>query len=244
MPKLIANDDRRPFSVMSVCHINRSGTAFTYMSTQNHFQSSWFWSVTIKVSVLVAIFTLSGILFFIFSERDQSVVDRDTVPTAAVEYELEEWAAELPVRLVIPAINVDAHVQYVGLTETGTGEMGVPDNFTDVGWYKEGVRPGMSGSAVIAGHYNGKETPQAVFFDLDTLEVGDEVIVMNADQIEDVFQVVKIETFAYDAPTNDIFISADGKKRLNLITCSGDWLAEADIYNQRTVVFTELRSAK
>lgn len=155
-------------------------------------------------------------------------------------FESEEWIPELPVRLVIPTIDVDAVVQYVGLDEDGTGAMGVPDNFTDVGWYKEGVRPGMEGSAVMAGHYNGKNTPRAVFYDLDTLQVGDEVVVMSAERIEDIYFVVKIETYDYDELTTDVFISTDGKKRLNLITCAGDWMPESKLYNKRTVVFTEL----
>lgn len=152
----------------------------------------------------------------------------------------EEWVPELPVRIVIPAIDVDAEVQYVGLEEDGTGAMAVPNNFTDVGWFKDGVRPGMRGSAVITGHYNGKETPQAVFYDLHTLEVGDEVVIMSEERIEDIFRVVKVATYPYDAETTDVFISTDGKKRLNLITCGGEWVSEKEVYNERTVVFTEL----
>lgn len=159
---------------------------------------------------------------------------------AETTFEPEEWIPELPVRLIIPTIGVDAEVQYVGLAESGTGAMGVPSNFTDVGWYKDGVRPGMRGSAVIAGHYNGKNTPRAVFYDLNTLKVGDEVVIMSAERIEDIYFVVKIETYDYDAVTTDVFISTDGKKRLNLITCGGDWMPESKLFNKRTVVFTEL----
>lgn len=159
---------------------------------------------------------------------------------ATVQYEpLEEWIPELPVRLVIPTIGVDAAVQYVGLSPRSTGEMGVPSNFTDVGWYEPGVRPGMKGSAVIAGHYNGRKVPQAVFYDLKALDVGDEVVIMSAERIEDIFYVVKVETYDHDAPTTDVFVSTDGKARLNLITCAGDWLADEKVYNKRTVVFTE-----
>lgn len=151
-----------------------------------------------------------------------------------------ESAPALPVQLIIPAIGVDAAVQYVGLDPSGSGEMDVPSNFTDVGWYQHGVRPGMSGSAVIAGHYNGKAIPEAVFYDLERLDVGDEVIVLDADGAEEVFRVVNIATFDYDAPTTDVFMGAGEKKRLNLITCGGEWLAEKNVYDERTVVFTEL----
>lgn len=177
--------------------------------------------------------------FFIVPSLNEPLLAAQSLEARTV-FETEEWIPELPVRLVIPAIEVDAEVQFVGLDTSGTGAMGVPSNFTDVGWYKDGVRPGMQGSAVIAGHYNGKNTPRAVFYDLDTLKVGDEVVIMSAERIEDIYFVVKIETYDYDAPTTDVFISTDGKKRLNLITCSGDWMPESKLYNKRTVVFTEL----
>jgi sortase A len=211
------------------------------MQSQNGFDIRRSMTSPLKILFLLVAAVLAVFLFYLFSESSSSVIaESDSIQVVDKAYEAEEWIPELPVRLVIPAINVDAPVQYVGLDETGTGEMGVPNNFTDVGWYKNGVRPGMRGSAVIAGHYNGKMTPKAVFYDLHTLEVGDEVVIMSANRIEDIFHVVKIETYAHDASTSDVFISTDGKKRLNLITCSGDWLPEVKLYDQRTVVFTEL----
>jgi LPXTG-site transpeptidase (sortase) family protein len=191
------------------------------------------------ILLLTVIVLVLGFSFFTSATPDSLAVA--PAPLQAVELpEEREWIPELPVRLVIPAIDVDAEVQYVGVDEDGTGEMEVPSNFTDVGWYKHGVRPGMRGSAVIAGHYNGKGIPEAVFYDLHTLEIGDEVVIMSAERIEEIFQVVKIETYAYDAPTTEIFMSTDEKKRLNLITCSGEWLSDENQYNKRTVVFTEL----
>lgn len=207
-----------------------------------------FWdNFDIKKITLAAVWTLlvlaavvsSSFLLHAYSES-ATIVVTESVQVVDVSYGEEEWIPELPVRLVIPAIEVDAEVQYVGLAESGTGEMAVPDNFTDVGWYAHGIRPGMKGSAVMAGHFNGKKTPQAVFYDLHTLEAGDEVIIMSADRIEDIFYVVRVETYDYDAATTDVFVSTDGKKRLNLITCGGDWMPDTKLYNKRTVVFTEL----
>lgn len=146
--------------------------------------------------------------------------------------------AERPVRLVIPAIGVDAPVQSIGLTADGQ-EMAVPDNFTDVGWYELGVRPGMSGSAVMAGHLNGRNTPEAVFYDLHTLQIGDEVIVIDAKHAGEIFVVTRIESYDYDDATADVFISDDGKSHLNLITCGGAWLVDEAVYDTRIVVFTE-----
>lgn len=190
--------------------------------------------------VLVALLTWGFLLFNHFEAR--SFEESSEVLQAVTAYEYEVRAIEAPVRLRIPRINVDATVQSVGLVENGTGEMAVPSNFTDVGWYNAGVRPGMPGSAVIAGHYNGKYVKEAVFFDLQTLVVGDEVVVIDAAGNEVLFAVVKIERYDYDEATDDVFISDDGKVHLNLITCGGQWLPNEKVYDQRTVVFTEART--
>lgn len=153
-----------------------------------------------------------------------------------------ETGVALPVRLIIPAIQLSAAVQSLGLDANGTGDMAVPTNFTDVGWYELGTRPGMSGSAVIAGHYNGKNTREAVFYDLNTLQIGDEVLIVTEASTTQVFIVVRIETYAYDAYAGEVFFSTDGKQRLNLITCGGVWMPENKLYDKRTVVFTELRT--
>ena len=164
----------------------------------------------------------------------------EPVAPEQVRQETGEWIPELPVRLVIPTIGVDASVQPVGLDESGSGEMAVPSNFTDVGWYEPGVRPGMDGSAVIAGHYNGKGIPEAVFFDLASLDVGDEIVIMSETRVEDIFTVVAVRTYEYDEPADEVFESDDGIARLNLITCGGNWLKEERRFDTRTVVFAEL----
>lgn len=148
--------------------------------------------------------------------------------------------AALPLRLIIPSINVDAAIQLVGTSTKYNGAMDVPDNFTDVGWYKYGTTPGMEGSAVITGHLNGKHLPEAVFFHLNDLAIGAEVTILDEAYISHVFKVVKILTYSPNDSTLDIFQSNDEKVKLNLITCEGEWLPQEHQYNKRTVVFTEL----
>lgn len=194
---------------------------------------------SLGVSVIVIILIALVIFIFPFT-KGEGGVPIDSRAAATVVLDQKELVAALPARLIIPAIDVDAKVQFVGLDADGSGAMAVPSNFTDVGWYKDGVRPGMSGSAVIAGHFNGKKVPEAVFYDLDKLQVGDKVVIMSEELTQSIFTVVKVETYAYDAPTADVFTSADGKSRLNLITCGGEWLPEENVYNKRTVIFTEL----
>jgi len=208
----------------------------SYMQNQRVIIRPW----SLLVSVTLALVVLGVTYLFFYPTTSGSLVESEYQQEAIIREAQTEWVPELPVRLIIPAIEVDAEIQYVGLDSSGSGEMDVPSNFTDVGWYKHGVRPGMKGSAVMTGHLNGKNIPEAVFFNLADLQIGDEVVIMSAERIEDIFRVVRIEIYAHDAPTEEVFVSTDGKKRLNLITCGGEWLSAENQYEQRTVVFTEL----
>ncbi|MEX0931153.1 MAG: class F sortase [Candidatus Paceibacterota bacterium] len=203
-------------------------------------KESLIWRITLLIFVFVLFaggtFYINGVLNKPFMAVSSTTADQLVDMT---EYEPEEFVSALPTRLLIPAIGINANIEYVGITDDGTEKMDVPSNLIDVGWYKHGVRPGMRGSAVIAGHLNGKYTPHAVFSNLHRLEIGDKVHIINEQQLKETFYVVKIETYAHDALTTDVFVSTDGKARLNLITCSGNWLAEEDVYSKRTVVFTE-----
>ncbi len=145
-----------------------------------------------------------------------------------------------PVRLIIPAIGVDANIQSVGLFWNGDGSMGIPTNFTDVAWYNGGPRPGMPGSAVIDGHLDGKNVKEAVFYNLGNLKPGDLVEVADGAGKVWKFQVVRLATYDYNATTTNIFSSDASVVRLNLITCAGDWIKSQKLYDKRIVVFTEL----
>lgn len=183
---------------------------------------------------ILGLIILAAGTFFIFA-----VLSPNTLVDSFVAEAIEAPLTELPARLLIPSIGVDASVQLVGLA-TSTGQMEVPDNFTDVGWYKHGPRPGMPGSAVITGHLNGKNVPEAVFYDLSQVSTDDEIYMVDVTGATSTYKVMEVRTYTHDSPTEEVFISDDGKVRLNLITCAGDWLGSEQLYNQRTVVFTEL----
>lgn len=148
--------------------------------------------------------------------------------------------SEQPSRLLVPKVGIDSHVQHIGINSKGL--MAVPSNYTDTGWYKLGTAPGEQGSAVIAGHQdNGLGTP-AVFYELEKLEIGDDVYVVdkNGDRLH--FKVRKMETVPYNLQgekLETIFTDSSGKY-LNLITCAGTWIPEAKTNDLRLIVYTEL----
>lgn len=146
--------------------------------------------------------------------------------------------AAQPDRLTIPEIGVDADIQYVGIT--AGGNMGVPSNFTDVGWYKYGTVPGQLGSAVIDGHVDNAIGLDGVFKNLEKLRVGDEVFVETKGGRKLRFVVTEVTTYGYKEVPNDRLFSRTDARRLNLITCGGSWIKTEKTYDERVVVYTVL----
>lgn len=145
---------------------------------------------------------------------------------------------ELPNTLIIPSLDIEANVQYVGTNSKGN--MGTPNNFTDVSWYKPGTIPGETGSAVMAGHVDNGLSLSGVFKHLENIKAGDDVYVMRNDGLKLHFVVNNVVSYPYtDVPAEIIFGSQEGKF-LNLITCVGEWVPGQKTYNQRLIVYTTL----
>lgn len=144
---------------------------------------------------------------------------------------------ELPARLKIPSINVDALVEYAGLTPDGT--MDAPKSPDDVAWFEAGPSPGENGSAVISGHYGWKNRKASAFDNLYKLRKGDKLYIENDDG--EVISFVVRESRRYDpkADASDVFSSSDGKSHLNLVTCEGVWDKVSGSYSKRLVVFAD-----
>ncbi|HTD18604.1 MAG TPA: sortase, partial [Ktedonobacteraceae bacterium] len=144
------------------------------------------------------------------------------------------------VRLLIPAIGVNAPIESVGVRPDGTMETPAQRPWNDVGWYNSGPRPGERGSAVIAGHLDRPGGNPAVFWRLRDLRVGDSVLVVDASGKALRFHVTRIIFFQpQDAPVQDIFGNTAGSF-LNLTTCAGDWIPTQHQTALRLVVYTSL----
>ncbi|RWZ51295.1 class F sortase [Halobacillus fulvus] len=142
-----------------------------------------------------------------------------------------------PVRLEIPSIGVDAPIGEQGYTEDGG--MAVPNSVTEVGWFEPGTKPGKRGNSVIAGHVDGRNGP-AVFFDLKELSPGDEIYVYGEDGSKLTFTVDRLESYPYnDSPIREIF-GPTNNRSLNLITCTGLYDQENQLYTERLTVYTSL----
>jgi sortase A len=143
-----------------------------------------------------------------------------------------------PDRLIIPRLDIDTDIQYVGVT--ASGNMGVPSNFTDVGWYKYGTVPGQRGSAVIDGHVDNGLGLAGVFKHLEDLDVGDDVFIETKGGSRLRFVVTEVATYGYKEVPGDMLFERADARRLNLITCGGSWIKAEKTYDERVVVYTVL----
>jgi LPXTG-site transpeptidase (sortase) family protein len=145
--------------------------------------------------------------------------------------------AEVPLRLRIPSLNIDAPIEEVSLTADGL--MGVPKLPEDVAWFNPGPLPGEIGSSVIDGHSGYKNNVPAVFDSLDKLKKGDEIYVKNNKGATTAFVVRDLKNYEPSIYPSSIFSSNDGLAHLNLITCSGLWNAIDQTHSLRLIVFTD-----
>ncbi|MDP4008265.1 MAG: class F sortase [Candidatus Peregrinibacteria bacterium] len=192
---------------------------------------------------LLSIPILLGLTFFIaLSPYALSTKSIQVGPTILIKYVIassikEQVLVGLPVSLKIPSINVDAHVEYLGLTSSGA--MDVSDDPMNVTWFNLGPHPGENGSAVIAGHYGWKNHTPAVFDNLHKLNKGDRVFVEDEKGVITTFIVNEIRNYGKDEIVPNAFESNDGKAHLNLITCTGVWNNVTKTFSERLIVFTD-----
>ncbi len=179
------------------------------------------------------------VLYFVGGMSLQAALVRRS-GTSPIEEMIEADAGIVPVRVIIPDIQVDAPIEMVGLRPDG--RMDIPDSSTAVGWFHLGYEPGEEGSAVLAGHLDTMGGMPAVFWRLRRLRLGDRVEVEDRKGKRLQFRVTHRTTYPMnDAPLLDIFGPSD-VPRLTLITCNGKWKEELATYDRRLVVYTELVS--
>jgi LPXTG-site transpeptidase (sortase) family protein len=144
-----------------------------------------------------------------------------------------------PVNLQIPKLGITTTVEHVGLDEKKN--MDVPKDDMNVGWYQYGPKPGESGNSVLAGHFDTKTGGAAVFYRLDELIVGDEIMITDEAGESYTFVVVGKNSYPVEAfPIEKVFGKSD-KRYLNLITCEGVFDSAKRLYSDRLVIRTELK---
>lgn len=181
--------------------------------------------MVVKVGFILLFFILT--LSFI-----QPIKSQKTNLVIKTESILEE---NIPVKLMIPTLNINAKIQSVGITKDGN--MDVPNNTQDVGLFSLGPKPGEIGSSVITGHFDDKNGDNAVFYNLDKLVKGDKIFVEDNNNKKIAFIVQEIRKF--DEKYAEEVFSTNDTAHLNLITCNGVWDKTKNSYDNRLVVFSD-----
>ncbi|RII15781.1 Sortase family protein [Streptomyces sp. YIM 130001] len=170
------------------------------------------------------------------AHSDASVASAKRVAHAAPASVLRP---SVPDHLTIPAIKVDTKLDTVGLDGSGVMQTPPYDKPMEASWYKQGPTPGEKGAAVIAGHMDTPEAPEAVFHNLKDLKKHQKIDIRREDGTTAVFKVDAVQTYAKSAfPTEKVY-GKTNKAELRLITCGGH-LTKDRHWDSNVVVFAHL----
>ncbi|WP_312866399.1 class F sortase [Streptomyces boluensis] len=151
--------------------------------------------------------------------------------------------ASRPVRIRIPAIQVEAPTIGLGLLPDGTLDVPPGDLPQLAGWFQDGTTPGAAGTAVTAGHLDSATGP-AVFYNLGALRTGNTVEVDREDGSTAVFTVDRVELVPGDAfPDTRVYGQSD-RPELRVITCGGAYSRTTGSYQGNTVVYARLTGVR
>jgi sortase (surface protein transpeptidase) len=213
------------------------------------------WSRAVLWLILVACVGGAGAAasILVLAERDRAV---ERAEIADVSPEDADAAADVPlverperpvnapapqalapspaVYVEIPAIGVRSDLEALDLGEDGA--LRAPTDYDVAGWFAAGTAPGSAGPAVIAGHVDSTDGP-AVFYRLDELGAGDEVLVGREDGQVVRFVVTDVQRHPKDAfPADAVYGPVPGAE-LRLVTCDGVFDRAAGSYHDNLVVF-------
>lgn len=143
--------------------------------------------------------------------------------------------AAAPVRLQLPSLGIDNPVIPVGVTDAG--DLQIPDDVDEVGWYRFGPVPGSgTGSAVLTGHVDNARQGAGPLSRLGELAAGDRLVVVDETGVSHDFAVLSREEWSKAAVPMDRLFDRGGSARLVLITCGGAFDADTGHYEDNVAI--------
>ena len=163
-----------------------------------------------------------------------------SVPAQASPKAIKALVWSVPVRVIIPAISVNAPVTEVGLNQDRTVQTPPLDDHNLAGWYKYSVTPGQTGSSLIVGHVDSYTGP-SVFSQLKELHKGDTVQVRRADGQLVIFTIDGVQVASKTTfPTQAVYRNT-GYPSLRLVTCGGPFDYADGHYLDNIIVYAHLQ---
>lgn len=174
-----------------------------------------------------------GVLEGTGNEPSESPVSNDAL------YSYQVRNPEDPRYLRIPAIDVEARIKNLGVTDQGAVD--APWNIHDAGWFNGSARPGSSRDAsLLLGHVSGWTGP-GVFKEVDRLEAGMlfEVEKGSGEVVQ--YEVVRSERIPLEQVDMGQILSVedDLDHDLKLMTCAGAYNSETETFEDRFVVYAK-----
>ncbi len=138
-----------------------------------------------------------------------------------------------PVGLAVESAGIDAGIEALRVVD---GAMQDPSGPWVVAWYENLGALGMTGNVVMAGHIDYWNVGPSVFYNLASLQPGDEIAVSGDDGKIYPYAVEWVRQFDSTAmPLDEVTGPIEGQA-LTLITCGGAFDYANGEYLQRTVV--------
>ncbi len=152
-------------------------------------------------------------------------------PATGSGQQTPDVASGIPRQLELPRLSVSAEITPIGTD--GSRTLVPPEDFTKVGWWAIGAKPGAGqGTTIIAGHT--VHTGGGALDDLEQMQVGDRVIVDRTRQdVEYVVSSVKTYRKGRLAAQSAQVFNQGGPERLAIVTCE-DW--NGSVYLSNVVV--------
>ncbi|RFU88100.1 class F sortase [Streptomyces triticagri] len=170
-----------------------------------------------------------------------AAADTRTTGRAPAAVDVKPLGFSLAERVRIPAIQVDAPVQPVGLDAEGFVDAPPPEQANLAGWFTGAVSPGEKGTSVVVGHVDNNSGP-AVFYGLGSVEKGNRIEVERGDGKTAVFEVYGVEVFDKNNFPGEKVYGSSGKPELRVITCGGGF-SKSNGYDGNVVVFARMVSS-
>ena len=140
-----------------------------------------------------------------------------------------------PVRVVVPAVQIDMSVAPMGVDDQGLMEL--PNDSNIAGWYEYGPAPAdPRGTTVIAAHVDSLEFGLGQFVRLRDIIAGETISLTTADDVVHSYTVSQIvRTPKTDVALNELF-DRNGSPRLVLVTCGGVFNTDTGHYLDNVIV--------
>ncbi|MFE6186320.1 class F sortase [Streptomyces sp. NPDC056465] len=166
----------------------------------------------------------------------------DPVGTPASRPSVDPLPPSTPLRMRIPAVEVDAPMMELGLDAAGALEPPPDNNPVLTGWYAGGTVPGATGTAITTGHVDTR-LGRGVFHELGSVRKGAVIEVARADQRTALFTVYAVEVYDKKHFPDAKVYGRSARPELRVITCGGPYSKKAG-YEDNVVVFAALTATR